>query len=141
MSIETQEFHLGTILSVTHGILLSPDHMKGIYEILHWMTGDDLFTHQLPRAADECKPFLLVQHPELEKIVIPEVHGQQEVDDFLASLYDEYGTTKPVAPLAQEDHTSIHPLAELRMMGTDVPIAAIIIENHRQENKDESPQN
>jgi len=30
------------------------------------MTGDSLFTHQLPRAAEQSKPYLLEQHPQLQ---------------------------------------------------------------------------
>jgi len=40
--------------------------MDGVYDILNYMTGDSLFTHQLPRASDECKPFLLEQFPQLD---------------------------------------------------------------------------
>lgn len=60
-----QQFHLGDVLSITTGRLVSLRHMKGVYEILNFMTGDDLFTHQLPRAADECRPYLAMQFPQL----------------------------------------------------------------------------
>lgn len=48
---EGKRFHLGDVLSITTGHLLSPRHMEGVYEILNHMTGDQLFTHQLPRAS------------------------------------------------------------------------------------------
>lgn len=63
--MSTKEFHLGDVLSITTGRLVSPRHMDGVYEILNFMTGEDLFTHQLPRASDECKPFLIEQFPQL----------------------------------------------------------------------------
>jgi hypothetical protein len=58
-------FHISDILSVTTGLLVSSRHMEGIYDILNFLTGDNLFTHQLPRAMDECKPWLRTQFPEL----------------------------------------------------------------------------
>ncbi len=58
-------FHIGDILSVTTGIFVSPDGIGGLYDILNYMTGDDLYTHQLPRASQQCRPALLAQHPQL----------------------------------------------------------------------------
>ncbi len=63
---KTMIFPLGDVLSVTTGRLLSTKGVDGLHGILNFMTGDNLFTHQLPRAGDECKPFLLAQFPELD---------------------------------------------------------------------------
>ena len=60
----TKQFHLGDVLSITPGRLVSPRHMEGVYEILNFMTVDNLFTHQLPRACDECGPYLVEQFPQ-----------------------------------------------------------------------------
>ena len=68
----TKKFHLSDILSVTTGRLVSTRHMDGIYDILNFMTGDNLFTHQLPRASKECEPYLLKQFPELAKAGTPQ---------------------------------------------------------------------
>ena len=61
-----KEFSLGDVLSITTGRLLSDCHMDGVYDILNWMTGDNLFTHQLPRAAEKCEPWLIEQYPQLD---------------------------------------------------------------------------
>lgn len=63
-----KQFHIGDVLSITHEHLVSPRHMDGVYDILNYMTGDSLFTHQLPRAGRECKEPLLAQHPELASV-------------------------------------------------------------------------
>lgn len=60
-------FPLGDVLSITTGRFLSSRGMDGIYEILNYMTGDNLFTHQLPRAIDECAPWLLRRYPHLSR--------------------------------------------------------------------------
>ena len=106
----TKTFHLGDILSITTGCLVSPRHMDGICDILNWMTGDSLFTHQLPRACDECSGPLLAQHPDLAAIVPPESFGddpEQGVARWLAEQVAVYGETREVAPLAADDHTRI----------------------------------
>ena len=59
------KYHLGDILSITTGHLVSPRHIDGVYDILNYMTGDNLYTHQLPRGSRECKLELLKQYPQL----------------------------------------------------------------------------
>lgn len=59
----TKNFHIGDILSITTDFLVSPRGMDGIYDILNFITNDNLFTHQLPRVAKECRPFLLGKYP------------------------------------------------------------------------------
>jgi hypothetical protein len=121
-------FHLGDILSVTTGRLLSPRHMDGIYDILNWMTGDSLFTHQLPRACHECEGPLLAQHPDLAGIDVPEFDGSKDaVDRWLGEQVAIYGETRDVAPLAAEDHTRIDPLAELHAMRPDAEVIVVEI--------------
>jgi hypothetical protein len=126
--MNTKTFHLGDILSITTGRLVSPRHMDGIYDILNWMTGDNLFTHQLPRAVDECQEPLLAQHPDLAAITPPENFGGKEtVDRWLAEQVAAYGETREVTPLAADEHSSIDPLAELRMMKPDAEIITVIV--------------
>jgi hypothetical protein len=58
-------FHISDVLSVTTGRLVSTRHIDGVYDILNFLTGDNLFTHQLPRANKECEPWLRTQFPQL----------------------------------------------------------------------------
>ena len=60
-----KSFHISDVLSVTTGRLVSSRHMDGIYDILNFLTGDNLYTHQLPRAMRECKPWLRSQFPSI----------------------------------------------------------------------------
>jgi hypothetical protein len=63
-----KQFHLGDILSITTGKLLSPSKMDGVYSILNFMTGQELYTHQLGRAAEVCKPYLEGYYPQFKGI-------------------------------------------------------------------------
>lgn len=120
-------FHLGDILSITTGCLVSPRHIDGVYDILNHMTGDNLFTHQLPRAADECKPHLLAQHPDLANVEVPdEFDGKDHVYEWLAEQVRIFGEYRDVVPLADTDHTRIDPVAEMRMMRPDMPIIGVV---------------
>jgi hypothetical protein len=74
---QTKIFHLGDVLSVITGRLVSPRGMEGIYDILNFLSSEELFTRQLPRAARECKPFLLDQYPQF---------GTPEIDEAINIL-------------------------------------------------------
>lgn len=125
---DTKTFHIGDILTVTTGRLVSPRRVEGAYDILGWMTGESLFTHQLPRASRECEDNLKAQHPDLAAIEPPEsFDGEAHVWAWLAELVEEFGETREVAPLPDGDHTSIDPIAELRMMRPDVPVIGVVM--------------
>jgi hypothetical protein len=132
--LNTKTFHLGDILAITTGRLVSPRHMDGVYDILNWMTGDNLFTHQLPRANDECEGPLLAQHPDLAGVVAPEEFGDGSegsaklaVEEWLAKQVAAYGETREVAPLRPEDHTRIHPLAEFAIVAPGTQIIPVVV--------------
>ena len=55
--METKEFHLGDILTITTGLSLSNRDLKGIYDILDFMAGDRL-SNDFDSACDACKQYL-----------------------------------------------------------------------------------
>lgn len=127
----TKQFHIGDIISITDGSLVSPRHIGGVYDILNWMTGESLMTHQLPRAMRECEGSLRAQHPDIAAIKTPDWSGvakdqiEAAVRSWLAKQVDIHGSTREVSPLPADDHTSIDPITELKMMRPDMPIIAI----------------
>lgn len=109
---ETKEFHLGDILSITTGCLVSKRHIDGVYDILNWMTGESLYTHQLPRVIREAGPVLLAYHPHLSAIEIAEL-APEAVEGWLAEQVAKFGETLPVPKLNEEQHERIDPFSEL----------------------------
>ncbi len=125
---ETREFDLGDILTIIDGRLISPRHMAGVYDILNFMTGEDVFTHQIPRLMREAKPILLRAHPQLDS---PEINfafgeltlmletptGKNEpvnlVAGWLSKLKATFGETLPVPKMDAFEHERIDPLSEL----------------------------
>lgn len=106
----TRSFDIGDVLTVTTGILLSP--MEDVYAILNFMTGDNLYTHQLPRASDECRPFLLQQFPALAALDTTCVDGSNW-KAWLDEQVAKFGRTLQVAKLPPHAHEQIDPLSEL----------------------------
>lgn len=122
----TKQFHLGDILSITHDRLVSPRHIEGVYDILGFMTGETLYTHQLPRAARECKPILLTQHPQLAEIDAENVNAGNW-KEWMAAQVEKYGEALPVAPLPQRDPQYDTPVADaIEMMGD--PTKVVVVE-------------
>ncbi len=129
--MQTKQFHLGDVLSIITGRLVSPRHIDGVYDILNFMTGDNLFTHALPRANDECKPYLIEQFPQL---VIPQmdsaiaelddalksksgkVEAEKIVANWLTKQVAKYGEMFAVKPIPNNAHEVKNPIAEARDM-------------------------
>lgn len=126
---KTKDFHLGDILSITHDRLVSPNGIGGVYDILNFMTGDNLFTHQLPRAGKAAKPVLLEQHPQLAEINDSNVTSEnwKEWLDVQTAKFGEYLSVTAMDWRA--DWTSMDPMLELQAMchDSDTEIIAVKI--------------
>jgi len=125
----TRTFHIGDILTITTGMLVSPRRVDGIYDILNFMTGDNLFTHQLPRGMDECAPSLREQFPDLAAISITEDFGgsEERVKAWLAGQVAAHGETREVEPLQRDEHTHINPLTELAKVAPHAEIITVVV--------------
>jgi hypothetical protein len=95
------------------------------------MTGDSLFTHQLGRASDECKSYLLMQFPQLGN-----VDASTAVDDWEEWLNKQvlkYGKFLDVEPIPKSVHTAKDPLIELaEMVGDRSRIVPIVVDAKEQ---------
>lgn len=103
--MKLREFHIGDILSITTGRLVSPRHVEGIYDILAYMAGEDVWTHQIPRISEEAKPVLLRQHPQLESVDASGV-DKENFENWLSEQVVTFGETLPVRPMADGEHDS-----------------------------------
>ncbi len=112
MNQEQKLFQLGDILSITTEKLVSKRRMDGVYDILNFMTRDNLFTHQLGRACNECKPSLLAQHPQLAAITGDEV-TPENFNAWIEAQCAEHGEKLMVQQLPEHAHEVIDPMSEL----------------------------
>lgn len=126
MSDLTKRFHIGDILTVITDRLVSPDHVSGLYNILDWLTDDTLMIHQLMRASDECRPFLIKTFPDLAAVEVPEsIDSMPAVVEWLATLGDQWRDVPRLSNPA--DHARINPLLELEhMVGHDRVIPVVV---------------
>lgn len=118
---------LGQVLTIGHGKFMCDD-VRHLYEALNFMTGDNLFTHQLPRAGRECAGPIREQLPWLGDPLVIELISMANKDnakEILADLGREYGAEFEVEPLPKGRHEHIDPITELAEM-TDAPIVAVV---------------
>lgn len=128
MTAATRSFHLGDVLSVTTGRFLAPGGIDAVQKLLDFMTGDSVFTHQIPRVVSECEPRLLEQHPQLRDLDVPEFDGDRAaVDAWLAEQVARFGEHLTVSPLDPADHTRIDPITEMRQIAPHIPVIGVIV--------------
>ncbi|MEW9093923.1 MAG: hypothetical protein AB2417_02475 [Clostridiaceae bacterium] len=84
------KFHISDILSITSTKMVSVNGIDGIYSILDYMTGDSLYTHQLPETIRACRPRLLEQFPQLSVVNCDEVNSDN-LNEFIKDMEDRYG--------------------------------------------------
>ena len=111
---QTKAFPTGAVLSVVIDVLVSENHIAGVYEVLNWMTGESLYTHQLPRVGGEAAPVIIAMYPELSAAVTEaeQVNGENW-REWLATWKARYGETIAVPKLTIAEHERIDPMSEL----------------------------
>lgn len=124
-------FPLAAVLSITTGCLFC--EIGGVYEILNHMTGENLYTHQLPRASRQCAPSLLEQFPRLAaedvasqaEAFAHSLHGATDgfslVEKWLSEKSAVWGAEFDVEPLPADAYMPMDPISELMAMRSDKP--------------------
>lgn len=107
-----RNFHITDILSITTGRLVSIRGMSGVYDILAYMTGDQVFTHQIPAARNASATALLEQHPYLAGTQCLGV-DETNLSDYTEAWIDQFGEYLVVDKLSGSLHDFSDPLADL----------------------------
>ena len=124
--IETKAFPTAVVLSTITGRLLCD--IGGIYEVLNWMTGESVYTHQLPRIGREAEPVILAAHPHLreaarEASLVNTENWQEWRDRWI----ERYGAEIAVPKMSAAEHKAIDPIIELRSMAPNAEAAVAVI--------------
>ncbi|MFS0557410.1 hypothetical protein [Brevibacillus sp. 179-C9.3 HS] len=95
--------------------MLLQDMMEGIYDILNHLTGETLFTHQIPRAMKVCSPYLLQQHPKLLVVDVNKVN-EENWEQWINEQVKTFGEYLPVDPLVPGRYQVMEPIEEAKQM-------------------------
>lgn len=144
-STETRKFHVGAVLTVARERLVTRADAEGsivgpVYEILNYLTDDDLFTHQLPRAGRACEGHVRALCP---WTVSPEADALLEwlakeleqgadaklaVDGLLAEAEAKWGAWHELTPLPEGAWKYRDPFSELIDMAGG-PESVVVVES------------
>lgn len=109
---ETKEFATCDVLSTITGKLIGK--IDGVYEVLNWMTGESVYTHQLPRISREAVPVIVAKHPALKQAVDEaERITRENWQQWRRTWEDRYGPTIAVPKFTADTHERIDPMSEL----------------------------
>jgi hypothetical protein len=109
---EVMAFPTAAVLSAATGVLVCP--ISDVYAVLNWMTGEDVYTHQLPRVSREAQPVILALHPELsEAYAEAKEVTPANWPEWLGRWLLRYGETITVPRLTEDQHERIDPHSEL----------------------------
>ena len=110
--MNTKLFSTLDVMSVVTERLMGS--MGGVYEVLNWMTGESLFTHQLPRVGREAVPVILAMHPHLRAAIDEAEQVTPENYQMWGSTWvDRYGAQITVPTMNEGQHERIDPMSEL----------------------------
>jgi hypothetical protein len=109
---ETKAFPTASVLSAITGVLVGP--IDGVYEILSWMTGESVYTHQIPRIGQEARDVIVAMRPDLNAAIAESAAvNPTNWQDWLATWVERYGQEIIVPRMSTDDHERIDPLSEL----------------------------
>ncbi len=121
-----RKFPLADVISVGSGYLVSAKGISAVYEVLNFMTGESIYTHQIPRVSREAAVVLVNQHPFLA-IVFDEAKAVTKDNwaEKVAGWEARYGAEISIKPMSEESHERIDPLSELsEKVGPDKIVVA-----------------
>lgn len=108
----TKLFPTADVLSTITGRLMG--EIGGLYEVLNWMTGESVFTHQIPRIGREATPVLIAAHPLLAQAVEEaEQVTSENYKQWRQTWEDRYGQEIAVPKFTADTHERIDAMSEL----------------------------
>jgi hypothetical protein len=114
MTSKTKIFPVEAVMSTVTGFLVSEGGIGCVYEVLNWMTGESVYTHQIPRICREAVPVLLALYPNMQAAI--DEAEQVNADnwrDWIAKWKDRYGDEIAVPLMNIAEHERIDPMSEL----------------------------
>lgn len=111
---KTKSFPIAAVMSTVTGILVSEDGIGCVYEVLNWMTGESVYTHQIPRISREAQPVILALYPDMQAAIeeADQVNGDNW-REWLATWTERYGEVIAVPVMNIAEHERIDPMSEL----------------------------
>lgn len=107
-----KEFNLGAILNITTNRLFT--NLEDVYEVLNYLTGDSVYTHQIPRVMPIAKAYILSLYPELTGVGdTVEINSFDDAKAFISEQKKVFGNKLPLSPMGKTDgYSHVDPIEE-----------------------------
>lgn len=94
--------------------------MDDIQEILNYLTGDDLYTYQLPRVLEYAQSYVLSLYPELKGVGVDvEIHIAEDAKAFVDEQKKMFGEKFALKPMSKTDgYSYVDPVEEIVEMNS-----------------------
>lgn len=111
MSENNRSFDLGTILSITSKRVFTDE--RNIYDILEFLFGNEVYSHQMPRVMNITSTYILSFYPGLKGIGKKEIiNDWQDVKAFITKQKETFGDNLVLSPMPKELCEYIDPIEE-----------------------------
>lgn len=110
---ETKEFPADVVLTIVTGHMIC-DQIGQVYEILNWMTDDEIYTHQIPRVIREVRGEIVKMHPRLAQATPMEGIEGEPFAIWVRNWITKHGYTYIKVPKVSHLHVRKDPVAELQ---------------------------
>ncbi len=96
-----KEFDLGAILNITTKRLIT--NMEDVYEVLNYLTGDIILTHQFSKVIPIVREYILSIYPELTGIGDNiEINSIEDAKSFTNEQKKVFGDKLPLSPIEKK---------------------------------------
>lgn len=98
--------------------------MGKVHEVLDFLTGDQNFTHQLPRVMKECQPHVFKQFPQMETFDISgcDSSNWKSYADQIVAIF---GEELEIQPIPRDSHAFKNPITEAQEMMGGKPVIVV----------------
>lgn len=123
---ETREFPTLEVVTAITGRVCCD--IGGVYEVLGFLLGDELMTHQLPAASRAAEAGALAQHPWLAELGAESV-TPETVHEWAAGILDRHGPTVTLTALQGADWRAGNALQDLVDMVGEKKIITVVVDD------------
>lgn len=144
-----KEFPTLAVLTAASGRLLTQpisEEDNGIgqlYAVLGWMTGDTVFTHQLGRFIEECRPWIHQWHPVIAELDVEISRrcelGEAEMKALQQDMLLKFGKTIQLRKIPRYAHSRRNPIDELvEMRGSPEGVTVLVADSVAEDQHEKS---
>lgn len=83
LSWDEARFDARDVLMICTGLITDIHRLRDIYHVLAYMTGGPVHMNEFRTAMEECRAYLLYEHPEFARLRPPRGAQQEEIDQWI----------------------------------------------------------